>query len=434
MHRCQPRHQPRKSHCQPQQKQRLHHPQHRNAGDHRPHADAQAPQHQHREGSRRGAGGNAGALCKTLQTLRQPIKPRVPDRLLQILPGFDPKASVVGIPHPADAGTTRHRAHHCRKGKFKADIPHRIAVDGGHQDACRRQRGESIRRAPYPHTQGADPHRHGSAAHRGRKAGHAHQHQRQQAFPDRAPSAAAVALLPAIGQQNAQDIPAQNGNMHAADHQHMGKPCAPVGTAQLRRKPAAVAHRHSRQHAAGVPVHLPAQALAQFLLQAVGAGAEAATLAQHGELRLFGQGLCLQGDAVCVLRRLFFHVRLLQREPALHPLPCRAGGQLRTGYAEPRRAAVHAFYPQGRVHCVRKIVTVRALHLSSQQHGTPGVICPGTLQPGARGMHRAKPCQCTQQQADRQLTAAIRDAKQQQKGNKKCRKRHKKLRLRQKSP
>ena len=222
--------------------------------------------------------------------------------------------------------------------------------------------------------------------------------------------------------------------MHAADHQHMGKPCAPVGTAQLRRKPAAVAHRHSRQHAAGVPVHLPAQALAQFLLQAVGAGAEAAALAQHGELRLFGQGLCLQGDAVRVLRRLFFHVRVLQREPALHPLPCRTGGQFCTGGAEARRATVHAFHPQGRVHCVRKIGAVRALHLSSQQHGAPGVVCPGTLQPGVCSVHRAKPGQCAQQQADRQLTAAIRDAEQQQKGNKKCRKRHKKLRLRQKSP
>ena len=222
--------------------------------------------------------------------------------------------------------------------------------------------------------------------------------------------------------------------MHAADHQHMGKPRAPVGAAQLCRKPAAVSHRHGSQHAAGVPVHGTAQALAQFLLQAVGAGAEAAALAQYGELRLFCQRLCLQGDAIRVLRRLFFHVRLLQREPALHPLPCLAGGQLCTGYAKARRAAVHAFYPQGRVHCVRKIVTVRALHLSSQQHGAPGVICPDTLQPGARGMHRAKPRQCAQQQTERQLAAAARDAKQQQKGNKKCRKRHKKLRLRQKSP
>ena len=201
--------------------------------------------------------------------------------------------------------------------------------------------------------------------------------------------------------------------MHAADHQHMGKPCAPVGAAQLRRKPAAVAHRHGSQHAAGVPVHLPAQALAQFLLQAMGAGAEAAALAQHGELRLFGQGLCLQGDAVRVLCRPFFHVRLLQREPALHPLPCRTGGQFCTGDAEARRATVHAFHPQGRVHCVRKIVTVCALHLGGQQHGTPGVICPGTLQPGARGVHRAKPRQRAQQQADHQLAAAARDAKQQ---------------------
>ena len=262
MHRCQPWHQTHKGYCQPQQKQRLHHPQHRDAGDHRPRADAQTPQHQHREGSCRGAGGNAGAFRKALQTLRQPIKPRTPDRLLQVFPCFDPKPPVVDVPHPADAGVARHRAHHCRKGKLKADIPHRIAVGSSHQDACRRQRGEGVRRPPHPHTQGADPHRHGSAAHRGCKAGHAHQHQRQQAFPDCAPSAAAVVLLPAIGQQHAEDTPAQNGNVHSADHQHMGKPCAPVGAAQLCRKPAAVSHRHSCQHAAGVPVHLPAQALA----------------------------------------------------------------------------------------------------------------------------------------------------------------------------
>ena len=162
--------------------------------------------------------------------------------------------------------------------------------------------------------------------------------------------------------------------MHAADHQHMGKPRAPVGAAQLRRKPAAVAHRHGSQHAAGVPVHLQAQALAEFLLQAVGAGTEAAALAQHGKLWFFRYRLCLQRDAVCVLRRPFFHVRLLQREPALHPMPCRAGGQFCIGYAETRTSAVHTFHPQGRVHGVRKIAAVRALHLGGQQHGAPGVI------------------------------------------------------------
>ena len=200
MHRCQPWHQPRKSHCQSQQKQRLHHPQHRDAGDHRPRADTQAPQHQHREGSCRGAGGNAGAFCKTLHPLRQFAVPRTSDRPLPVLPCFAPEAPVPGVPHPADAGNSRHRAHHCRKGEFKADIPHRIAVGSSHQDTCRRQRGKGVRRSPPPHAQGADPYRHSGAAHRGRKAGHAHQHQRQQAFPDRAPSAAAIALLPAIGQ------------------------------------------------------------------------------------------------------------------------------------------------------------------------------------------------------------------------------------------
>ena len=152
--------------------------------------------------------------------------------------------------------------------------------------------------------------------------------------------------------QGSKNIPAQDGNVHAADHQHMGKPCAPVGAAQLRRKPAAVSHRHGSQHTAGVPVHGTAQTLAQFLLQAVGAGTETAALTQYGELRLFCQRLCLQGDAVRVLRRPFRFIWCRQREPALHPLPCRAGGQLCTGYAETRRAAVHAFYPQGRVHCV----------------------------------------------------------------------------------
>ena len=167
--------------------------------------------------------------------------------------------------------------------------------------------------------------------------------------------------------------------MHTADHQHMGKSCAPVGAAQLRRKPAAVAHRHGSQHAAGVPIHDTAQALAQFLLQAMGAGTEAAALTQYGELRLFCQRLCLQGDAVRVLRNPFRFIRCRQREPALHPLPCRAGGQFCTGDAEARTSAVHAFHPQGRVHCVRKIGAVRALHLGGQQHGAPSVICPGTL-------------------------------------------------------
>ena len=86
--------------------------------------------------------------------------------------------------------------------------------------------------------------------------------------------------------------------MHSAHHQHMGKARAPVGAAQRRGKVRPVAHRHSRQHAAGLAIHAAAQGSAEPLLQPVGTGAEAAALPQLFEIRFLPVRFCQQHNAV----------------------------------------------------------------------------------------------------------------------------------------
>ena len=220
--------------------------------------------------------------------------------------------------------------------------------------------------------------------------------------------------------------------MHSADHQHMGKPGAPVGTAQFGRQMSAVAHRHSGQYSAGAAVHPAAQRAAQSLLQAAGAGAETAALAQNFEFRFFLVRLCQQGDAVGIPLDLVVLLRSRQNKPPAHTLACFTRAQRLALRPEGCRFAVHRLHTE---HCIHDaaVVGIRDLfHFSGQHDGAPGILHPGAFQPGICGIHCCHPGRSPKQQAHRRLAGGIRQAEQQTKGNKKCRKRHKKSRLRQK--
>ena len=287
-------HQPGERRAEAQQHHGLDEPEDRHTGDHCPNADAQPAQHQHRKGRRRRTDRNTDAFRKAPEALRQLEIPWALHRIFRVFP----ELAVPRIPGTTDARTARHRTHYCRKGKLKADITHGIAVSCGHNNTCHRQRGEGIRRAVHPYAHRTDPHRCRCTEHRGCKAGHAHQQKGQQASEHSPASAPAVTLLPLVGQERAEDIAAQDGYMHSAHHQHMGKARAPVGAAQRRGKVRPVTYRHGRQHTAGLAIHAAAQGCAEPLLQPVGAGTEAAALSQLFEVRFLIVRFCQQHNAV----------------------------------------------------------------------------------------------------------------------------------------
>ena len=68
--------------------------------------------------------------------------------------------------------------------------------------------------------------------------------------------------------------------MHSADHQHMGKTCRPVGTAEVFGQMRAVTQHHGRQHPRRALCHPLAQSRAQPLLEPRRFGPEALTRAQ----------------------------------------------------------------------------------------------------------------------------------------------------------
>ena len=210
----------------------------------------------------------------------------------------------------------------------------------------------------------------------------------------------------------------------------MGESRAPVGAAQGGRKIVPVTHRHGGQNPAGILVHLTAQAGTEPLLQATGARPEAAAFAQPGKsLRL----PCPQYNAVgkegCTVGRL----RRFQCKAPLHPLPGFTDRQGIAFHPEIRRFAVDPLHPQHGVHNARVVGWRHQLHLSGQHHRLPGILCLHPGQPGVGMPYRSQPRRCAQQQAEGGFAGAVRDAQQQADGYKKCRKRHKKFRLRQKS-
>ena len=421
-------HQPGERRAEAQQHHGLDEPEDRYTGDHCPDADAQPAQHQHRKGRRRRTDRNADAFRKAPEALRQLEIPWTLHRIFRVFP----EPAVPRIPGTTDARAARHCTQHRRKGKLKANITHGIAVVCRHDDACHRQRGEGIRRAIHPYAQRTDPDCHCGAAYRGCEAGHAHQQKGQQASEHRPASAPAVTLLPLVGQECAEDITAQDGYMHSTHHQHMGKARAPVGAAHGRGKMAAVAHRHGCQHAAGLSIHAAAQGCAEPLLQPVGAGAETAALSQLFEVRSLPIRFCQQHNAVRIQAHPALLCRNGQHKSALHPLSRLTFRQGLAFHPEGGLCTIDLLHPQDCVHNAGIVGGRNAFHLCRQHQRTGGILHTDALQPFFRVQHRCHAHCSTQQNAERRFAGSIKNAQHQTTGNKKCRKRHKKLRLRQK--
>ena len=123
---------PRKSGAKAQQKHGLHQPENRHAGQHCINADAEAPQHQNRKGSRRSTDPDAHRLGQAAADMSQ-------DALQYsglFLPGRVRCKERMQVTGKLRTGQC---TQHSGKRQFKADITHGIAVASGHQDARRRQ-------------------------------------------------------------------------------------------------------------------------------------------------------------------------------------------------------------------------------------------------------------------------------------------------------
>jgi hypothetical protein len=88
---------------------------------------------------------------------------------------------------------------------------------------------------------------------------------------------------------------------------------------------------------------------------------------------------------------------------------------------------------QNSIHDTGIVGIRRAFHLCGQHQRTACILHPDALQPVCRVQHRCHTHSSTQQDAERCFAGSIKDAQHQTNGNKKCRKRHKKFRLRQKN-
>ena len=196
---------------------------------------------------------------------------------------------------------------------------------------------------------------------------------------------------------------------------------------------AAVTHRHSGQHTAGAAIHAAAQGCTEFLLQAVGAGAEAAALAQNFKIRFVFVRYGQQGNAVGVSVHPAACCGCRQGKASLHPLACFAVRQRLALHPEGHRLAVHFFHMQDRIHDAGVIGVRDRFHLCRQHQRTPGVPHPKLFHPVLGVQHGRHARSGPQQDAQRCRPRLFKDAEHQAKGNKKCRKRHKKFRLRQKS-
>ena len=325
------------------------------------------------------------------------------------------------------------RPQNRRKGQLKADVAHGVTVAGSHQDACRCQRGEGIRCTVDPHAQRTDPDRHRCTAHRGRKTGDPHQHKRQQAAGECTAFPAAVTYFPLIGQDRAKDVAAKYRHMHPADHQHMGKPCPAVSVPKCIRKMGPVSYRHGSQHPAGAAVHAAAKRCTKPLLQPVGARPETAALPQDRKVRGFLRLHCRQRDAIGVPVHPLIFCRGGQHKSPPHLLPGFALRHLLTLHPEIRCRAVYRLHSKHCLHRIRHPGRRHGLHLGSQHHRASGIafLHRAPLGIGPRGGCHAR--HCTQQKAEGRFAGAVRDAQHKAGSNKKCRKRHKKFRLRQKS-
>ena len=237
--RSQRRGQPQQGRSKAQQQDRLHEPEHRHTGNKGVEAGAQPPDHQHREGGRTGAARNAERFPHAAAQSFSPLQNIMVHAAAFVGGVFRFAGFLRSDPgFLAAAGQFRpgQRAHHRREGEFEAHIADGVAVAEGHPDARHAEGSQGIRRAADPDAHCADPDGHTGPEHRGRGPGdphHQHCHPGTEQDLGAAVGVAAqkLASAPCRGQMF-EEAAAEDGDVHSADHQHMRKPCAPVGSAQ----------------------------------------------------------------------------------------------------------------------------------------------------------------------------------------------------------
>ena len=250
------------------------------------------------------------------------------------------RAGACALPPAPGALSTGQCSHHCRKRQLEAHVIDRVPVAQTHEDACRAQRGERIRRASHPDAEGADPDRHRRPEDRGRRAGDAHQ-QKGRSGPEHRPHpAVSPAPLPLPVGQSIQQA-AEDGDVEAAHHQHMGKPRAPVGTAESRSQMAPVAHHHCGQNAAGVFGHAFSQGAAQRRLEPSRPGAEAFA---GPKTKHPGQIFRAEDNAVGVVVQTLGGIRPIQRKAAAVAASGLTFGQTGALHPEVDSFPVHFFH------------------------------------------------------------------------------------------
>ena len=206
-----------------------------------------------------------------------------------------------------------------------------------------------------------------------------------------------AAFQPAAAVPRRQGYPAQDGHVHPADHQHVGKPRRPVRAVQLGGDAGAVPHDHGGQSAGLVAVQRLAQRRAEPHLQPGRPGPETAARPHAPEpplvLRQQGHPIGVAAGPVC-LRGGF------QAEPALDRFPRLAQGQAVALTAEGRGLPVRRLDPQPRADGGAGVALLDVLHRGGQPH-RPAVV---PFRQGAElcaGAHRKAQAQrCAQQQPE----------------------------------
>ena len=218
--------------------------------------------------------------------------------------------------------------------------------------------------------------------------------------------------------------------MEAAHHQHMGKPRAPVGTAESRSQMAPVSHHHRGQNAAGVFGHAFSQGAAQRRLEPRRPGAEAFA---GPKTKHPGQIFRAEDNAVGVVVQTLGGIRHIQRKAAPDAASGLTFGQTGALHPEADSLPVHFFHHQHSAHPARRVSAACALHFGGEGHFFSGVGVLYLCKPRAGRFHDADAQHCAQKQADRiSSRGPASPPDQQAENNKNCRRRQQKPHLRQK--
>ena len=416
VHRVQRRHHPGQGRQNPQGHQGLHHPQdghprHQSVG-----AGAHPPAHQDGEGGRRGADRDAGGGAQlAADVLFQPLEPGRP--ALAGAPGV-----VLVLRAPAGDFHPRQGARHRRKGQLEPHVPDGVAVEGAHPQPGPCQAGEGVGGGMEPHPRSPDDHRRGGPEHRGGAASDPRQQYCQPhrpegpqplgpdlsgvkaaldgpgpAHPETDQVHAQTAVEPGScrprnqqgqllgGCQQGGGVPqprqpqaAEDGDVHAADHQHMGQPCRPVGLFQIFGDEAGIPGDHGRQGPGLVPFQVPAEGLAEGLLEPGGPGPEARRRPQVHKAILIRRG---EGVPVGVAALPVLGVGDIQHKGALDLFPRRAGGQVLAPAAEVCRLAAGLGHPQPGPDGAPLVALLDLLHRGGEGHLGPAEALGQVIQP-----------------------------------------------------